>query len=455
MSAPHTVDSYRVADEFIKAPPTAFWERFRFLGPGFILSASIVGSGELIATTTLGAKAGFVTFWVILVSCLVKVAIQIEFGKHAIHSGESVMVAFDKLPGPRLGRAHWTVWSWVILMSFKLLQVGGIVGGVALVVKIAFPEVNEIIWVFLIATVVALMTFQGYYRFIEGFSLAMMGLFTLFTLACLFFLQYTDYALSWADIQGGLTFQLPAAAVGVAIGAFGITGVGGDEIMYYNYWCIEKGYAAYTGVRKNTEDWRQRAKGWIRIMYMDALVSMLGYTIVTASFYLLGAAVLHSMAEVPEGNQTVEVLSNIYTESLGPWARTIFLIGAFVVLFSTLFAALASWIRVYTDAFGRIGLIDFSDLKQRKKTLAILAWFFPFAWGITYLLVKMPVFMVLTGGIIGSIILFIVVYVAIHFRYRRLPPELMPGRFYDLAFWLSAVSIVLVGIYGIVKLFLP
>lgn len=452
MTTPERHDPYLVNESFIRTPPTHWRERLRFLGPGFILSASIVGSGELIATTSLGAKAGFVTFWVIIVSCLVKVAIQVEFGKHAIHSGESVMVAFDKLPGWRIGKTHWTVWSWVILMSFKLLQVGGIVGGVALVLNLVFGQVPVAFWVFLVATIVALMTFKGYYRFIERFSLIMMGLFTLFTLACVFFLQYTPYALNWEQIGTGLSFQLPAATVGFAIGAFGITGVGGDEIMYYNYWCIEKGYAAYTGPRTDDAAWVERAKGWIRIMYLDALVAMVGYTLVTAAFYLLGAAVLHSAGEVPEGNQMVEVLSNIYTVSLGPWAKTLFLIGAFFVLFSTLFAALASWIRVYTDAFGRIGWIDFQNLAQRKKTMAILAWFFPFAWGITYLLVKMPVLMVMTGGIIGSIILFIVVYAAIYFRYRRLPSSLYPGIGYDISFWLSALAIFFVGIYGIAKL---
>ena len=61
--------------------------------------------------------------------------------------------------------------------------------------------------------------------------------------------------------------------------------------------------------------------------------------------------------------------------------------------------------------------------------------------------------MVLTGGIIGSVILFIVVYVAIDFRYRRLPASLQPGRLYDVVFWVSAVAIALVGIYGLIKLF--
>ena len=446
-------DPYIVSNKFVEAPPKSFRKKLRHLGPGFILSASIVGSGELIATTTLGAEAGFVTFWVIIVSCLVKVAIQVEFGKHAIHSGESVMRAFDQLPGRRLGRTHWTVWSWVFLMSFKILQVGGIVGGVALVMQIGLPKVPLAVLSFGIASVVALMTFRGYYRFIEGVSLAMMGFFTLFTLGCLYALQYTPYELNWGDVWAGLQFNLPPAAVGVAIGAFGITGVGGDEIIFYNYWCIEKGYAAKTGVRDDSEAWLSRAKGWINVMYLDAILAMVVYTLVTAAFYLLGAAVLHEMGEVPRGNRTIEVLSTIYTESLGGWARPVFLVGSFIVLFSTLFAALASWIRVFTDAFGQIGWIDFHNIVQRQKTLATLAWFFPFAWALAYLLIRSPVFMVLTGGIIGSVILFIVVYVAIDFRYRRLPASLRPGGLYDAVFWMSALAIAAVGIYGIIKLF--
>ncbi len=442
-------DPYVLSDENIANPPVTLGGKLRQLGPGFILSAAIVGSGELIATTTLGARAGFVTFWVILVSCLVKVAIQLEFGKHAIHSGETVMAAFNQLPGKKLGRAHWTIWTWLFLMSFKLLQVGGIVGGVALVLRSAFPELSIVLLAFAVATVVALMTFHGYYRFVEGMSLTMIGLFTLFTLACLIFLQYTPYAVQWEEVASGLSFDLPAATVGVAIGAFGITGVGGDEIIYYNYWCIEKGYAAKTGLRRDDPDWVARSKGWIRVMYLDALLSMLVYTLVTAAFYLLGAAILHRNGVMPEGNETIEVLSAIYTESFGPWARSFFLVGAFIVLFSTLFAALASWIRVFTDAFGHIGWIDFADQQQRRKTMAILAWFFPFAWALTFLLIKLPVFMVLTGGVIGSVILFLVVYVAIHFRYSRLPAELKPHWWYDLALWISAAAILMVGIYGI------
>ncbi len=73
-------------------------------------------------------------------------------------------------------------------------------------------------------------------------------------------------AVSWADLFEGLRFKLPRAAVGIAIAAFGLTGVGGDEIMFYNYWCLEKGYAAFTGPRNGTPEWAKRARGWIKVM---------------------------------------------------------------------------------------------------------------------------------------------------------------------------------------------
>jgi Mn2+/Fe2+ NRAMP family transporter len=446
-------DPYHLTADKIKDPPRSFREKLRHLGPGFVLSASIVGSGELIATTTLGAKAGFITFWVIIVSCLVKVFVQLEFGKHTILTGETAMTAFNALPGPRFGKAKWSVWSFFLFMVVKLLQVGGIVGGVAIILNISIPAVDVAIWAFAVAVVVALLIFRGYYQFIEKFALWMIGFFTIFTFASLFFLQYTPYTIGWEDVASGLSFHLPKEAVGVAIAAFGITGVGGEEIIYYNYWCLEKGYAASSGPPTDTPEWRARAKGWIKVMQLDAILAMVFYTLVTAAFYLLGAAVLHAQGEVPEGYGMVETLSAMYTESLGAGARAAFLIGAFVVLFSTLFASLAAWTRQYTDIFGQIGWVDFFDPQVRRKFIAILAWFFPMAWATLFVFIKSPVWMVLSGGIVGSLILLLVVFAVFHFRYRRLHPAFIPSRSYDIALWVSALGIVWISGYGLYQLF--
>lgn len=443
---------YQVTGEKIISAPLGFWQRLRYLGPGFILSASIVGSGELIATTRLGAEAGFITLWVILVSCLAKVAIQLEFGKRAIYSGKSTMQALNSLPGWRIGKAHWTIWTWLVLMTLKIMQNGGIIGGVAIILQIFFPEIPIPFWCYLIAITVSLLIFRGKYQPIEKFSLVFIGLFAILTFASIVSLQFTSLQITLEELLSGLTFSLPSTAVFVALGAFGITGVGGDEIMAYNYWLIEKGYAANTGPREASVEWENRAKGWIKVMYLDAILSMVIYTLMTAAFYLLGAAILHRQGLLPEGMEVVETLSRLYTESLGNWAGTMFLLGGFVVLFSTLFSALGAWSRLFSDAFGQIGWLDFRDSKQRHLAIGIFAWIFPLSWATLFLVMRTPVLMVTIGGLVTTVILLIVVFAALHFRYRQVPEALLPNKFYDFAFWISVVSIVLVAVYGIYKL---
>lgn len=447
-------DPYLLDESKIKDPPKGFFQKLKHLGPGFILSASVVGSGELISTTTLGAKAGFVTFWVIIVSCLVKVALQLEFGKQTIRTGETVMMSLNKLPGPRFGKnkANWSLWTWLFLWLFKPLQLGGIIGGVAISLNLIFPSVAISTFAILVAILVAAMVFKGYYRFIEKTSVILMALFTIFTILAVFFLKGTSYSITTTNILEGIRFQLPPATVGFAIAAFGLTGVGGDEIVAYNYWCLEKGYARYTGPYSDSEEWNKRAKGWIKVMNLDAILSMIVYTLVTAAFYLLGAAVLYQRGEIPSGFRMIETLSLMYTDSYGLWAKKIFLFGSFIVLFSTLFAALAARTRIFSDLFGQIGWIDFFNVKQRKKVIAYSAWIFPALWLIALLFIKLPVIMVTIGGIITFIMLLIIAYAGIHFRFYRNQYNILSGRFYDFALILSAVVIVLVGIYGVIKL---
>ena len=148
----------------------------------------------------------------------------------------------------------------------------------------------------------------------------------------------------------------------------------------------------------------------------------------------------------------VESLSVMYTEVLGPGAKPAFLLGAFVVLFSTLFAALAAWTRQFSDIFGRFGWIDFYHPEQRRRTIAVLAWVIPFLWALLFVFIKLPVLMVITGGIVGSLLLFLVVFAVYHFRYRRLDGAFLPGRWYDVILWVSIGSIVTVGVYGMVQM---
>jgi manganese transport protein len=443
-------DPYIISEVTTKTPPANFLGKLKFLGPGFILSASIVGSGELIATTILGAKAGFAALWIIVVSCLVKVAVQLEFGKHTILTGETVMQAFNKLPGPRFGKGKWTVWTIFLFIILKTVQLGGMLGGSVVVLNKLFPGLSITVWAILVAIGVATLIYRGNYGIVEKGSLLMIGMFTILTLTSLYFVQYTPFAFTISDVFKGIQFNLSGDVIAVAIGAFGITGVASDEIIAYNYWCLEKGYAAYAGPRRDTDEWRARARGWINTMYVDAFVAMTIYTTVTVTFYLLGSAILHGRGDVPQGNEVIDTLSLIYTHSLGGGIKNIYLVGAFFVLFSSVYASLAFWTRLFPDIFGQLGWIDFFNTSQRKKTIAVLAWTLPMLWASVYLFIELPVLMVLSGGVVGSCLLFLVVFGAYHFKYTR--PQIISSTVtYDVAFWISVVSIFAVGVYGVVQ----
>ncbi|MDG1873648.1 MAG: Nramp family divalent metal transporter [Mariniblastus sp.] len=452
-------DPYSLDSSKIREPPVGLRASLKYLGPGFILSASIVGSGELIATTIMGAKAGFVLLWFIIFSCIVKVVVQLEFGKHAICSGETTMQALNSMPGPRLGKANWSIWLWLILMLTKTCQLGGIIGGVVLGLEQLIPSLgtavlfeNETIKLplrylttLLVGVSVSVLVFRGYYVVLEKASLIMIGLFTLLTMFSLVMLQSTEMAVTGMELGSGLTPSWPEGTLLlVAIGAFGITGVGGDEVLAYNYWLIEKGYAAYTGPKDDSVEWERRAKGWIRVMYWDAILAMVCYTLMTSMFYLLGAAILHRNGVVPESNQLIATLGTMYTETLGPWSKIGFVLGAVVVLYSTMFAALAAWTRLYSDALGQIGVFDFKNIKSRKIAIGVFAWVFPVAWTFLFLFFEKPGVLVIIGGVITVVILLIVVFAALFFRYRRLDRRLKPTTIYDLTLWISALAILAV-----------
>ena len=111
------------------------------------------------------------------------------------------------------------------------------------------------------------------------------------------------------------------------LGAYGGTGVNASDSMAYTYWCAEKGYARHVGPRALDDGWARRAKGWIRVMQIDTLLTLVVLTIATVPFYMLGAGVLERLGLVPSGTETIRMLSHMYTETLGPGASVVFLFG--------------------------------------------------------------------------------------------------------------------------------
>ena len=427
-------------------PPRGFLPTLRYLGPGLIVSGAIVGSGELIATTTLGARVGFAALWLIILSCLIKVVIQGELARHTIISGETSFAALDRIPGPRW-RTSWVVWCWMIMFVAVTFQQGGILGGVAQVFHLIFPQLSVPVWAVVTSVGTILVLFRGRYSFVERSCTLMVVSFTFITLACAVLLLWTPYAMRWEEIAEGFRFRVPPGGLAIAFAVFGITGVGATELIYYPYWCLEKGYARFVGPSDHSAGWLEGARGWIRVMRFDTLVAMVLYTLATLAFYILGASVLHRSGQLPAGYDMIKTLSLMYTTTLGPWADGLFLLGAFIVLFSTIFSGMASNSRVLVDFLDLIRIIRIGSAEKRwswhRRAVVTLVLIFTF-W---FLLVGQPVFMVIIGGIAQASMLPIIGFSTLYLRYKHGTPGLTPSFLTDVLLWVCSTLMLGFALY--------
>jgi Mn2+/Fe2+ NRAMP family transporter len=466
-------DPYALRDDAIQPPPASLWAALGKIGPGIILAGSIIGSGELLLTTSLGAQYGFVFLWLILFSCVVKVFVQIELGRYAISSGMPTLTALDSLPGPRWG-AHWLVWWWFIMLLATVFQLGAMVGGVGQALHLAFPKISpafaglfaqiwpglsgalaarpEHFWAVLTALAAVLLLLSGGYTRIERVTTFLVVAVTFVTVLCVVMLPGTGFPIRASDIADGFSLKvlaLPAAAVAAAFSTFGITGVGASELYAYPYWCLEKGYARYTGPRTKDDQWAARAKGWIRVMYLDAWVSMVVFTVATVAFYVMGATVLHRQNLKPEKSQMIATLAEMYVPAFGSWTKVFFLIGAWAVLFKTLYVASASHSRLTTDFLGLNHLVKFKDPFTRPRWIRRFCVFYPLLALVLYLFVRDPRMMVIVGGFFQAATLPVITGAAIFLRYFRVDPRLAPSRCSDACLWFAFITITAVSLYAI------
>jgi Mn2+/Fe2+ NRAMP family transporter len=448
-------DPYCLDPAATREPPAGWSGSLKYLGPGLILSASIVGSGELIATTTAGAQAGFVILWLVLLSCAVKVAVQVEFARWTIATGTPALSGYNIVP-PRVGRIGWINLLFIVMVVSKVLQIGGIVGGTAMALAVLLPiggaQATTIWSGILIAATIAIMHSSGYVL-IERGAVGLVVTFSIVTVAIAFGLPLTPWGYSVSDLASGLSFHLPPAALGAAIAMFGITGVGADEITMYNYWCIEKGYARWVGPNDGSQAWVRRARGWIQVMYKDALLSMGIYTFATVAFFLMGASVLHPQGLVPQGNEMITTLARMYTDALGPWAMRLFLIGAIAVLGSTLWASVPSHARMYANFLATVGVFNWKDARPRLRWVRGFTIALPLIWGASSLLFRQPVLMIQIGGVMTGVFLLAVLVAMWYLRRHQTDRRVLGGPAFNALLVVSTIAIAVLGIYTVLSTF--
>ena len=425
-----------------KAPKT-FIERLKFIGPSVIVTGSVVGSGSIVMTPLLGAAAGFLLLWWLLLSMWSKPIIQAEISRYVVVTKKTFLEAFADMPGFKTtiqGKTtSWLVWFMFLGVIPSIAGMGGLAGAVAEAGNTMLPLLSIEGWVVVSCLLTWLLLYFGSYKSLEKTLLVMVLFFSFMTLIIAISMQSTEYQVSFTQISQGLTFSFPTEYLPLALAVFGFTGISYGEIMAYTYWCLEKGYA------NNSGNDLEETKHWIRTMQTDVWVTVFFITLGTLPFFFLGAGVLNNVPELQESLATssfwdVDVISslqNMFSLVLGGWAKWLFIILAFFVLFSTLLSGTAAFTRTISDYLISMGLVK-EKIDTRGKLIKLIAFLIPFLSGLFYFVLPNPITLLLIAGIWAAMGLPIVNIGALYLI-NKLDPVLQPKIGTVIILWMSLV----------------
>ena len=418
----------------MRKPPQSLLQRLKYIGPSIIVTGSVVGSGSIALTPLLGAAAGFSLLWWLLLSMWSKPLIQAEISRYVIVKKQTFLEAFAHMPGfkttIRGKTTSWLVWFMFIGVIPSIAGMGGLAGAVAQAGNLMIPFISVEAWVVTGCLITWLILYWGSYKTLEKTLLAMVAFFSLVTLIIAISMQTTTYQVTGQDLIQGLSFSFPSDHVALALAVFGFTGISYGEIMAYTYWCLEKGYAKEEG------ESLQDTRAWIKVMQTDVWVTVLFVTIGTVPFFLLGAGVLNELGLYPPPDgDIIKTLLSMFTGILGNWAKWLFILLAFFVLFSTLISGTAAFTRTISDYLISMGLV-LEKPNTRQQLIKLIAFLVPLFSGIAYFLLPNPLTLIMIAGVWAALGLPIVNIGALYLV-NKLEKELQPKSSTKTILWLT------------------
>lgn len=361
---------------------------FMMIGPGLLLAATGVGSGDLATGAIAGALLGTAVLWAAVAGAFLKFVVTEGLARWQLATGETLLEGVVHRLGPV---ALWLFLPYLLLWSFFVGSAQVSASGVTLhAIFPVFADARDGKIAFGVAAGLAglAMVWLGGYRLFEIAMRICIGL--------MFVTVVTTAALLWpgtAEVVSGLLVpRIPDA------GGEGLTwtialmgGIGGTlTVLCYGYWLREEGF---TGSRD------------LRACRLD-----LGIGYAMTAVFGVAMVVIGTTVRIEGGGAGLLVALSVELEDLlGPTGKWLFLVGSFGAVFSSLLGVWQavpylfadSWAllrrrpgeqaaRASVDTRGRpyriylvlLALVPmlglFFSFREVQKLYAVIgAWFFP------------------------------------------------------------------------------
>lgn len=326
---------------------------FAVLGPGIIYSGAAVGVSHLVQSTRAGASFGFDLIWILLLANILKYPFFEFAPRYANTTGNSLIEGYKKL-------GNWAIVMFALLTLFTMFAIQAAVSIVTagLIAYTFNLPIDEIVLCAIILGISGVFLIIGKYSMLDKtmkFIIVILSISTIFAVISAFFksndqiLNPTSF--SWVN-QTHIFFFI--AFIGWMPSPI-------DVSVWSSLWSIAKLK-------------QLKFKPKLKHALIDFKIGYIGTTILALGFLLLGALIMYGKDEELSSNGTIFAgqLINMYSDSIGEWAKSIISIAAVTTMFSTTLTCLDAYPRVLIQTSNLI--FQKTQKKDANTSTAFIIW---------------------------------------------------------------------------------
>lgn len=279
---------------------------YRFIGPGFMVAAAGIGAGDMVVGIKAGSVHGVSLLWAVIFTAIIKYFLTEGIARWQIATGTSIIYAWTE----RIAKP-FSLAMFVLLIIWSFMVAGALISASGIAGHALFPGLSIQFWGIFHSFMALLLVLTGNYNRIENITKVLIMLMFLVVIVSAIIVKPNLGSLSSSLMPN---FNLNSFTLIFAI----LGGVGGSVTMVsYGYWLKEKKWesAAYF----------EESKAELKASYIFTALFVTALMIIASSIGDDGKS----------GTQLILSIADRLNSIAGNWAKYIFLIGFWGVVFSS------------------------------------------------------------------------------------------------------------------------
>ena len=354
----------------------------KLAGPGLIVAASGIGSGDVVSATVAGARYGIVLLWAVALGAFFKFVLNEGIARWQLATGLTALEGWA---------AHLPAWVkyyfaaylivWTVSVTAALTNATGL--GIANLTGGFIPQS----WGAVLHSLIGFaFVIAGGYGWFEKLMKTLIGVMGFSMLACAVLIVR-----EWTDIARSIVIPTVPAGGGANVLSL-IGGIGGSiTLLSYNYWMREEHIESPSDLHF--------VRGDIAVGYIfTAIFGMSVMVIANEAFHVSHVAITDA--------QAVPTMAAVLGTLLGPFGRYAFAIGFWAAVFASLLGVWQSIPYLFADFFG---VMKGASLEQRREMTRVtstpyrLALLFVTLVPLPFAFTGRPLFVIVIFTVVGSL----------------------------------------------------